>query len=102
MFFLKESVGPYRWSAVVIGFIGVIIMTQPSGEVYALGIIVAISAALLHACLQIILRYLGRYESPETISFYFFVGRRGGSIIPRHAKSFPQKKPDHGNVKAAI
>ena len=28
---------------------------------------------LMHAILQIILRYLGRYESPETISFYFFV-----------------------------
>jgi len=35
--------------------------------------VVALSAALLHATLQIILRYLGRYESPETISFYFFV-----------------------------
>ena len=73
VFFLKESVGPYRWSAVVIGFIGVVIMTRPSGDIYSLGIIVAISAALLHACLQIVLRYLGRYESPETISFYFFV-----------------------------
>jgi drug/metabolite transporter (DMT)-like permease len=71
--FLKESVGAYRWTAVVIGFIGVIIMAQPSGEVYSIGIIVAICAALMHAILQIVLRYLGRYESPETISFYFFI-----------------------------
>ena len=71
--FLKESVGPYRWAAVAIGFIGVVIMSHPSGEVYLLGIVVALFAALLHAILQIILRYLGRYESPETISFYFFV-----------------------------
>ena len=71
--FLKESVGPYRWSAVAIGFIGVLIMSHPSGDVYTLGILVALFAALLHAVLQIILRYLGRYESPETISFYFFV-----------------------------
>jgi drug/metabolite transporter (DMT)-like permease len=70
---LKESVGPYRWSAVAIGFIGVVIMSHPSGEVYTLGIVVAMCAALIHAVLQIILRYLGRYESPETISFYFFV-----------------------------
>jgi drug/metabolite transporter (DMT)-like permease len=27
----------------------------------------------MHAILQIILRYLGRFESPETISFYFFI-----------------------------
>ena len=71
--FLKESVGPYRWSAVAIGFIGVVIMSHPSGEVYTLGILVALCAALMHATLQIILRYLGRFESPETISFYFFM-----------------------------
>ncbi len=70
--FLKESVGPYRWSAIVVGFVGVIIMSNPTGEVYTLGIVVALAAALMHAVLQIILRYLGPYESPETISFYFF------------------------------
>ncbi len=71
--FLKESVGPYRWAAVALGFIGVIVMAHPSGEVNTLGIVVALTATLMHASLQIILRYLGRYESPETISFYFFV-----------------------------
>lgn len=69
---LKESVGPYRWSAVAIGFAGVIIMARPTGDIYVWGVTVALCAALLHAILQIILRYLGRYESPETISFYFF------------------------------
>ncbi len=71
--FLKESVGPYRWAAVAIGFIGVVIMSHPSGEAYTLGIMVALCASLMHATLQIILRYLSRYESPETISFYFFI-----------------------------
>jgi len=71
--FLKESVGPYRWAAVATGFFGVLIMAHPSGEVNTLGIAVALTATLMHASLQIILRYLGRYESPETISFYFFV-----------------------------
>jgi drug/metabolite transporter (DMT)-like permease len=71
--FLKESVGPYRWAAVAMGFIGVVIMAHPSGEVYTFGILVALLATLMHATLQIILRYLGRFESPETISFYFFV-----------------------------
>jgi drug/metabolite transporter (DMT)-like permease len=71
--FLKESVGPYRWAAVAMGFIGVVVMAHPSGDVYTLGILVALFATLLHAALQIILRYLSRFESPETISFYFFV-----------------------------
>ena len=71
--FLKESVGPYRWAAVAMGFIGVVVMAHPSGDVYTLGIAVALLATLMHATLQIILRYLARFESPETISFYFFV-----------------------------
>ena len=71
--FLRESVGPYRWAAVVVGFAGVVIMTGPSGHVSALGITVAIAAALMHATLQIILRYLGRFERPETVTFYFLV-----------------------------
>ena len=71
--FLRESVGPYRWAAVVVGFVGVVIMAHPSGRVYALGIAVALCAALMHAILQIILRYLGRYERPETITCYFFI-----------------------------
>ena len=71
--FLGESVGAYRWAAVVIGFIGVVIMAHPSGQVYAPGIAIALCAALLHAILQITLRYLGRYERPETIAAYFFI-----------------------------
>jgi len=70
---LRESVGPYRWAAVIIGFIGVLIMVQPSGQQYALGIAFALGAAFLQAIMQIILRYLGGYEQPETITFYFFL-----------------------------
>jgi len=87
---LKETVGPYRWSAVAIGFVGVIIMTRPTGDVYVFGIAVALCAALLHATLQIILRYLGRYESPETISFYFFAI---GAILTAAAMPFVAVTP---------
>ncbi|MGB5542851.1 MAG: DMT family transporter [Gammaproteobacteria bacterium] len=71
--FLAEKVGPYRWAAVVIGFAGVVVMTGPGGNMNLLGITVAIAAALMHATLQIVLRYLGRFERPETITFYFLV-----------------------------
>ena len=33
----------------------------------------ALAAALMHATLQIVLRYLGRFERPETVTFYFLV-----------------------------
>lgn len=73
VFFLGERVGPWRWAAVVIGFVGVVIMAGPGGSVHVLGVTVALGAALMHATLQIVLRYLGRYESPETVTFYFMV-----------------------------
>jgi drug/metabolite transporter (DMT)-like permease len=73
VFFLGERVGPWRWAAVVIGFAGVVVMSQPGGGVHLLGVTVALAAALMHATLQIVLRYLGRYESPETVTFYFMV-----------------------------
>jgi len=93
--FLKESVGPYRWAAVAIGFIGVIIISHPSGEVNTLGIIIAISAALMHAVLQILLRYLGRYESPETISLYFFII---GTFLTALALPFVAVRPTMAEV----
>lgn len=70
-FFLGEKVGPYRIAAIVIGFIGVIIMLSPTGNVNALGVTLALSAAFMHAILQTILRSLGKTEKPETVTFYF-------------------------------
>lgn len=71
--FLKERVGPYRWTAVIAGFSGVIIMLKPSGDFFLLGVAVAMVAAFMQASLQIVLRYLGGHERPETVTFYFFV-----------------------------
>jgi len=73
VFFLRERVGPYRWVAVAVGFIGVVIMARPTAHISAIGVAVAITAAFMHATLQIVLRYLGRFERPETITFYFLV-----------------------------
>lgn len=69
---LKERVGPWRWSAVIIGFAGVLVMVNPTGDVYALGVAIALTAAFLHASLQLTLRYLGGHERPETVTLYFF------------------------------
>ena len=71
--FLKESVGRYRWLAIATGFVGVVIMSHPSGELRTLGVLVALFAALIHASVQITSRYLTRFESVETITFYFFL-----------------------------
>lgn len=81
-FFLKEHVGPYRWGAILIGFLGVLVMLKPTGDVNMTGAAVALSAALMHATLQTILRSLGKTEAPETITFYFVFIGTFVSLIP--------------------
>ncbi len=81
-FFLKEHVGPYRWGAILVGFLGVCVMLQPSGNVNMMGVGVALSAAVMHATLQTILRSLGKTESPETVTFYFMFIGSFVSLIP--------------------
>lgn len=70
---LREHVGPWRWSAVIIGFAGVAIMANPAGAINTAGLLFALSAALMQGLLAIILRHLGGFERPETIAFYFFI-----------------------------
>ncbi len=70
--FLREFVGVHRWSAVVIGFIGVLLVTRPgSGAIPLTGALVALGSAFMIAIISILLRQLGRTEVATTTVFYF-------------------------------
>jgi drug/metabolite transporter (DMT)-like permease len=97
--FLDEHVGIYRWGAVAAGFIGVVIMVRPGGSAYALGIAIALGAAFLQAVLQVVLRYLGRYERPETITFYFFLV---GTLVTALPLPFVAIRPTPGEFPLLI
>lgn len=75
---LGEAVGPYRATAVIIGFVGVVIVAQPGGggEGWTLlGMSCALGGAFLAALLGVMLRLLGQSEAPQTVTFYFlFLG----------------------------
>ncbi|CAO3440673.1 DMT family transporter [Azospirillum endophyticum] len=68
---LSEKVGIHRWSAVLVGFVGVLIIVRPSGDVLNLGAVVALFGALTNALAMIAIRQLSRTEPPDTIVFYF-------------------------------
>jgi len=69
---LREGVGWHRWAAVAAGFIGVLIVAQPSGGHFPLtGTLVGLTAAFLVAIISILLRQLGRTESAGTTVFWF-------------------------------
>lgn len=72
MVLLKDKVGPWRWSAVVLGFVGILVIAQPgSGHIPLTGALVAIGGAFMIALISIQIADLGRTEKPTTIVFYF-------------------------------
>ncbi len=66
---LGEKVGLRRWSAVVIGFVGVLVILSPSGEFNSLAVVFAFVAAITYASQTIITRFLGSHDHPLTIAF---------------------------------
>lgn len=72
MLFLKDEVGIWRWSAVVLGFVGILIIAQPgSGNIPLLGAAVALGGAFVVAVVSLQIADLNRTETPQTIVFYF-------------------------------
>lgn len=69
---LHETTGWRRWAAVLAGFIGVLIVTQPGdGHIPPLGIMTGLGAAFCTACISILLRTIGKTESGLTTVFWF-------------------------------
>jgi S-adenosylmethionine uptake transporter len=66
--FLKEPVGWRRWSAVAVGFIGVLIVLRPGFHVLKLGHFAALGGGFAGAVTIVLLRYLGNSE--KRISLY--------------------------------
>jgi drug/metabolite transporter (DMT)-like permease len=69
---LRETVGPWRWLAVVVGFAGVLVIAQPGhAPIDPLGAAAGLGAGLLVAVISFQIRDLSRTEPPLSIVFYF-------------------------------
>ncbi len=69
---LREPVGRHGWGAVLVGFVGVMIMIQPQpGHVNLVGAGFALSGAAAAAFASITIREIGRTESGATITLYY-------------------------------
>ncbi|MFT5659169.1 MAG: S-adenosylmethionine uptake transporter [Gammaproteobacteria bacterium] len=66
---LREKVGIRRWSAVLVGFVGILIMLGPSGQFDQLGVILSLVSAVSYASQSILTRYLSADHSPLSLSF---------------------------------
>jgi len=83
---LKETVGRYRWMAVLVGFVGVAVVLRPgSGHAPPLaGALLGLAAALGTAGVTITLRQLKNTEHVAAIVFWFFIASIlvGGALLP--------------------
>jgi drug/metabolite transporter (DMT)-like permease len=92
--FLKERVRIYRWSAVALGFVGVVVMLWPqfdpsryvgvASTATAIGAICGLAAALINAGAVIQTRRLTATETTSSIVFYFslFCSLAGLATLP--------------------
>ena len=71
--FLHEAVGPRRWAAVAVGALGSLIILRPGLTDYEPASLVPLLVAGLMAAVMLIVRSLGRTESPVTIMVYMYV-----------------------------
>jgi drug/metabolite transporter (DMT)-like permease len=68
--FLSEKVGLWRWFAVAIGLVGVIIMMRPSANSFQWASLFPVGAAFCYAGLHTLTRKMGKTEKASTLSFY--------------------------------
>ena len=82
VFFLAEVVGVYRWGAVLIGFVGVMIMLQPGTDNFSIYGILSLVGAAGAAGVMILLRLLSRSDGAVTIMTYGSFGVGLVMIVP--------------------
>jgi drug/metabolite transporter (DMT)-like permease len=67
---LGEIVRARRWSAVIIGFLGVVLIVRPGSDDFTAGSLVALMAAVASASVAISIKFLSRTEHPDAIVLY--------------------------------
>ncbi len=79
---LGETVRMRRWAAVIIGFIGVLIIVRPGSTNFTPGTLVAVGAAVLSSLVAIQIKQLTRVDSADTVVFYTYVFWVPLSLVP--------------------
>jgi len=70
---LKERVGFSRATALIVGFLGILIVTHPGAETFQIGAIFALANAVLYASVTVAVRGMTATESTETLTTYQLV-----------------------------
>ena len=89
---LRDKVGVWRWTAVILGFLGVLIVAQPGTvSVPPLGVAFGLGSGIVVSIVSFQIRDLSRTEAPIACVFYFsFFGAMIAAILlPVYAQPHP-------------
>lgn len=64
---LGEIVRARRWTAVIVGFLGVLVIVRPGSDAFTAASLVALLAAVASATVAISIKFLSRTEHPDAI-----------------------------------
>jgi drug/metabolite transporter (DMT)-like permease len=67
---LGEWAGWRRWLAILVGFVGVIVITRPGVGSFQIGHIHALTAMVSYSLYVLMTRHMGAKETPESLIFY--------------------------------
>ena len=81
IFLLKEKVGIYRWSAIIIGFIGVVMITRPASDLFTYYSLLPLLVAIFWSLAMIVLKFIPDNYSTAKIQFYSLLFSILGSIV---------------------
>ena len=79
---LGEQVRWRRWAAVIVGFIGVLVIVRPGSSGFTAASLVAVLAAVLTAVVAIQIKQLSRVDPADTIVFYTYLFWVPLSLLP--------------------
>ena len=96
---LKETVGLVRWATLIIGFLGVLLVTGPGADTFQVGSLFALANAVLFGTVTVGVRRMTATESTETLTMYQMV-----VLTATFALSLPlgAVMPSSGNAAAMV
>lgn len=78
---LREPVGIRRWLALLVGFVAIVMVVGPSGDIPHLATLLALIAAVAYACSILLTRFVGAGDRPWTITLYAMLSFITGSVV---------------------
>jgi drug/metabolite transporter (DMT)-like permease len=79
--FLHEIVRARRWTATIVGFVGVVVAVHPTGDVDP-AVLASLFSALMVACSLVVTKRMTDTEGPTTLMFYAGVFGTVFTLIP--------------------